>query len=147
MSMDSALNRLELIHLRTDFLHVIRVSVAFTSLPWTGRTSRRRRGGRSSKSFLPYNSRPPQWAPILDSLRLCDSRHTHRFASDDLSHIFLGTTARESAMPAIVRTMSYMGSGLAHASRSGYTWCIRRTQFRVKFIYPSQTGFVSILSV
>ena len=148
--MDSAFNRLGFIRLRTDFIHVIRVSVPRISLPWTGRTSRRRRGGRSSKSFLPYNSRPPQWAPILDYLRLCDSRHTHRFAGDDLSHIFLGTTACESAMPTIVRTittMSYVGSDLAHASRSGYTWCIRRTQCRVKFIYPSQTGFVSILSV
>ena len=102
--MYSALNRLWLIRFRTDFFRVIRVSVACTSLPWTGRTSRRRRGGRSSKSFLPYNSRSPQWAPVLDSLRLCDSRHAHRFASDDLSHIFLGSTARESAMLTIVRT-------------------------------------------
>lgn len=130
------LNTLGLIRFRTDFFWVIRVSVTDASLPWARRVSRRQWSRSSSECFLPYNSGPPQWTPVLDSLRLCDSRDAHRFASHDHGHVFLGTTARESAMPAFVCIFSYVGFGLAHPCRSGYVWCIRRTKFRVKFIYP-----------
>ena len=143
----SVLNRLALIRFRTDFFRVIRVSVTGTSLPWTGLASHRQRSRRSSEYFLPYDSGPPQRTAVLDSLRLCDSRDAHRFASHDHGHIFLGTAARESAMLAFVCIFSYMGFSLAHPCHSGYAWCIRRTKFRVKFIYPLQTGFVSIFSV
>lgn len=103
-----------LIRFRTDFFRVIRVSVTGTSLPWAGRVSRRQRSRRSSECFLPYNSRPPQRTPILDSLRLRDSRDAHRFASHDHGHVFLGTTARESEMSAFVCIFSCIGFSLAH---------------------------------
>lgn len=104
----------EPIRFRPDFFRVIGVSVTYPSVPWARRPSHRRRSGRSSKSFLPYNSRPPRWTLILDSLRLCDSRNAYRFASHDFGHLFFGTTARESAMLANVCYISYMGFGLAH---------------------------------
>ena len=147
MSTVSILNWVRPIRFCTDFFRVIRVSVTYPSVPWARRASHRRRSGRSSKYFLPHNSWPPRWSPILDSLRLCDSRNAYRFASHDLGHVFLGTTARESAMPAIVCYISYMGFGLAHPCCSGYTWCIHQTKFRVKFIYPLQIGFVSSFSI
>ena len=143
MSTVSILNWAGSIHFRTDFFRVIRVSVTCPSIPWARRASHRRWSGRSAKYFLPYNSRPTRWTPILDSLRLCDSRNAYCFASHDLGHVFLGTTARKSAMPTVVCYIFYMGFGLAHPCRSGYTWYIHRTKFRVKFIYPLQIGFVS----
>lgn len=39
---------------------------------------------------------------------------------------------------------SCVGFGLTHACFLGYTWCIRRTKFRVKYIFLLQTGFVSL---
>ena len=141
----NVMRRLGLIRLHTAFFWVVCVSITYTSLPRSGLPSHRKRSGRPSKCLLSYNSGKTQRSSILDIVCFCDPRDAHCVTSYDYGHLFLGSTAREDALFSFVRVHFWHGARIYVLVVSGYTWCIRLTKSKAKFLYLSSTGSVSIL--